>query len=97
MAMLKKREDLTDTKDNNAMFALGLSDSFGDFFVVSNNRDEKEDIDKEIAKINKMDLNMETKSNIINEYNMLKGAKSLKEKNKYQKNIDKMLKKENLK
>ena len=92
MPMLKKREDLTDSKDNNAMFALGLSDQFENIFVVKD-EEEQEDIDTKIAEVNKMDLDEETKIKIINEYNSLRNAKSFKEKTKYQKNIKNLLKK----
>lgn len=91
MAMLKKREDLTDTKDNNAMFALGLSDSFGDIFLIK--EEKQDDIDSKIEEVKNMDLEEESKSKIINEYNSLRNAKSFKEKAKYEKNIRKLLKK----
>ena len=92
MPMLKKREDLTDTKDNNTMFALGLSDSFGDLILV--NADEKQDdIDLKIQEVRDMDLDDETKMKVINEYNNLRKAKSFKEEAKYKKNIRNLLKK----
>ena len=90
MAMLKKREDLTDTKDNNTMFALGLSDSFGDFLLIK--EEEQDDIDLKIEEVKKMNLDAETESKVINEYNNLRNSKSFKEKAKYENNIRKLLK-----
>ena len=92
MPMLKKREDLTDTKDNNTMFALGLSDIFGDIVLVAD-EDEQDDIDSKIKDVRNMDIDEETKMKVINEYNNLRNAKSFKEKIKYEKNIRNLLKK----
>lgn len=92
MPMLKKREDLTDTKDNNTMFALGLSDNFGDMVLVAD-EDEQDDIDSKIKDVRNMDIDEETKMKVINEYNNLRNAKSFKEKIKYEKNIRNLLKK----
>lgn len=50
--MLKKREDLTDFKDDQTNFALGLTDEFGDFLVVKEEKSYSE-IDKEIEKVKK--------------------------------------------
>ena len=92
MPMLKKREDLTDFKDDQTNFALGLTDVFGDFLVVKEEKSYSE-IDKEIEKVKKMDLDEETKIKVINEYNNLKNAKSPKESVKYKKIINKLIKK----
>ena len=86
MPMLKKREDLTDSKDNNAMFALGLSDEFGGFFSLSNNEDNN--ILDYIEDIDSLELDEETKYKVLNEYNNYKNSKSIKEKEKYKKRID---------
>ena len=92
MPMLKKREDLTDFKDDQTNFALGLTDVFGDFLVVKEEKSYSE-IDKEIEKVKKMDLDEETKIKVINEYNNLKNDKSPKESVKYKKIIKKLIKK----
>ena len=92
MPMLKKREDLTDFKDDQTNFALGLTDVFGDFLVVKEEKSYSE-IDKEIEKVKKMDLDEETKIKVINEYNNLKNAKSPKESEKNKKIIKKLIKK----
>jgi len=92
MPMLKKREDLTDFKDDQTNFALGLTDEFGDFLVVKEEKSYSE-IDKEIEKVKKMDIDEETKIKVINEYNNLKNAKSPKESVKYKKIIKKLIEK----
>ena len=77
MALLKKREDLTDSNDDNVLFALGLSNSFGDIVLI--NGDKEDNIDAKIEEVRQMDLDDETKFKIINEYNNLRNAKSFKE------------------
>ncbi len=91
MALLKKREDLTDSNDDNVLFALGLSNSFGD--IVLMNGDKEDNIDAKIEEVRQMDLDDETKFKIINEYNNLRNAKSFKEKTKYERNIRALLRK----
>ena len=91
MALLKKREDLTDSNDDNVLFALGLSNSFGD--IVLKNGDKEDNIDAKIEEVRQMDLDDETKFKIINEYNNLRNAKSFKEKTKYERNIRALLRK----
>ena len=91
MALLKKREDLTDSNDDNVLFALGLSNSFGD--IVLMNGDKEDNIDAKIEEVRQMDLDDETKFKIINEYNNLRNAKSFKEKTKYERNIRVLLRK----
>ena len=91
MALLKKREDLTDSNDDNVLFALGLSNSFGD--IVLMNGDKEDNIDATIEEVRQMDLDDETKFKIINEYNNLRNAKSFKEKTKYERNIRALLRK----
>ena len=91
MALLKKREDLTDSNDDNVLFALGLSNSFGD--IVLMNGDKEDNIDAKIEEVRQMDLDDETKFKIINEYNNLRNAKSSKEKTKYERNIRALLRK----
>ena len=91
MALLKKREDLTDSNDYNVLFALGLSNSFGD--IVLMNGDKEDNIDAKIEEVRQMDLDDETKFKIINEYNNLRNAKSFKEKTKYERNIRALLRK----
>ena len=89
MPMLKKREDLTDSKDNNTMFALGLSDDFGDFFSISNISNNN--IIEEFENIDSLNLEEETKYKVLNEYNNYKKSKSEVEKEKYRKRINKLL------
>lgn len=91
MALLKKREDLTDSNDDNVLFALGLSNSFGDIVLI--NGDKEDNIDAKIEEVRQMDLDDETKFKIINEYNNLRNAKSFKEKTKYERNIRALLRK----
>ena len=91
MALLKKREDLTDSNDDNVLFALGLSNSFGDIVLMSG--DKEDNIDAKIEEVRQMDLDDETKFKIINEYNNLRNAKSFKEKTKYERNIRALLRK----
>ena len=91
MALLKKREDLTDSNDDNVLFALGLSNSFGD--IVLMNGDKEDNIDAKIEEVRQMDLDDETKFKIINEYNNLRNAKSFKDKTKYERNIRALLRK----
>ena len=91
MALLKKREDLTDSNDDNVLFALGLSNSFGD--IVLMNGDKEDNIDAKIEEVRQMNLDDETKFKIINEYNNLRNAKSFKEKTKYERNIRALLRK----
>jgi len=89
MPMLKKREDLTDSKDNNTMFALGLSNDFGDFFSLSKDEDENK-LDY-LENIDNLQLDDETKYKVLNEYNNYKNSKSMKEREKYKKKIDFLL------
>ena len=89
MPMLKKREDLTESKDNNTMFALGLSDDFGDIFSIS--KLDNNNIISELEDIDKLELEEETKFKVLNEYNNYKKSKSEFEKMKYKKRIDKLL------
>ena len=89
--MLKKREDLTDSNDDNVLFALGLSNNFGDIVLI--NGDKEDNIDAKIEEVRQMDLDDETKFKIINEYNNLRNAKSFKEKTKYERNIRALLRK----
>ena len=91
MAMLKKREDLTDTKDDNTLFALGLTDDFGDFFSIPTLEVENNTIE-EIENIDELDLDEETKNKILNEYSSYKKSKSIKEQEKYKKRIEILLK-----
>ena len=91
MALLKKREDLTDSNDDNVLFALGLSNSFGDIVLI--NGDKEDNIDAKIEEVRQMNLDDETKFKIINEYNNLRNAKSFKEKTKYERNIRALLRK----
>ena len=91
MAMFKKREEFTENNDNNTMFAMGLTDSFGDLLLVT--EEETDDIDAKIEEVMKMDLAKETKYKIINEYNNLRKARSFREKIRYENNIKKLLKK----
>ncbi len=90
MPMLKKREDLTESKDNNTMFALGLSDDFGGFFSL-NNEENTNKLDY-VEDIDNLELDEETKYKVLNEYNNYKNSKSIKEKEKYKKRIDLLLK-----
>ena len=91
MAMLKKREDLTDTKDDNTLFALGLSDNFGDFFSIPT-MEVKENILPELENIENLDLDEETKNKVLNEYSSYKKSKSIKEQEKYKRKIQELLK-----
>ncbi len=91
MGMLKKREDLTDTKDDNTLFALGLSDNFGDFFSIPT-LEVKESIIPELENINELDLDEETKNKVLNEYSSYKKSKSIKEQEKYKRKIQELLK-----
>ncbi len=91
MAMLKKREDLTDTKDDNTLFALGLSDNFGDFFSIPT-MEVKEKILPELENIENLDLDEETKNKVLNEYSSYKKSKSIKEQEKYKRKIQELLK-----
>ena len=92
MAMLKKREDLTDRKDDNTLFALGLTDNFGDFFSIPT-MEVEENIIPELENLDDLDLDEETRSKVINEYNSFKKSKSIKEQEKYRKNINELLRK----
>ena len=92
MAMLKKREDLTDRKDDNTLFALGLTDNFGDFFSVPS-MEVKENIIPELENIDELDLDDETRFKVLNEYNNYKKSKSIKEQEKYKRKINELLRK----
>ena len=91
MAMLKKREDLTDRKDDNTLFALGLTDNFGGFFSIPT-LEVQDNTLPEVENIDELDLDEETKSKVLNEYSSYKKSKSIKEQEKYKRRIQELLK-----
>ena len=91
MPMLKKREDLTEDKNNETLFALGLSNDFGDLISVPIEIETNNNIE-ELENIEDLNLEEETKDKLLNEYNNYKQSKSIKEQEKYKKRIKELLK-----
>lgn len=91
MPMLKKREDLTEDKNNETLFALGLSNDFGDLISVPIEIETNNTIE-ELEHIDDLNLEEETKNKVLNEYSNYKKSKSIKEQEKYKKRIKELLK-----